>query len=71
MEKGKGKGEKGKKPKNQTYCRFLLKGTCKKGKDCDYSHNKAHAAPASDQTDHKKEKRKEAKARKKGCGGCC
>ena len=67
--KGKGKGENDKKPKNHTYCRLLQMGTCKKGKDCDYFHDKAHAAPASDQTDRKKEKRKEAKARKKAAAG--
>ena len=58
-----------KKPKSQTYCRSLQKGSCKKGKDCDYSHDEAHAAPASDRTDRKKEKRKEAKARKKATAG--
>ena len=64
--KGKGGGEQEKKPKSQTYCRFLQKGACKKGKDCDYSHDKAHAAPAADL---KKERRKEAKARKKAAAG--
>jgi hypothetical protein len=43
-----------------------LKGTCKKGKDCDFSHDKAQAAPAAER---KKEKRKEKKARKKAAAG--
>ena len=58
------KGER--KPKSQTLCRFLSKGTCKKGKDCDYSHDKTLAAPAAER---KKEKRKEKEARKKAAAG--
>jgi len=61
---GDGKGER--KPKSQTLCRFLVKGTCKKGKDCDYSHDKTLAAPAADR---KKEKRERKIARKKAAAG--
>ena len=64
--KGKGEGGQEQKPKSQTYCRFFRKGVCKKGKDSDYSHDKAHAAPAADL---KKERRKEAKARKEAAAG--
>jgi len=61
---GDGKGER--KPKSQTLCRFLSKGTCKKGKDCDYSHDKTLAAPAAER---KKEKRERKKTRKKAAAG--
>jgi hypothetical protein len=61
---GDGKGER--KPKSQTLCRFLSQGTCKKGKDCDYSHDKSLAAPAAER---KKEKRERRNARKKAAAG--
>ena len=43
-----------------------MKGTCKKGKDCDFSHDEAQAAPAAER---KKEKRKGKEARKKAAAG--
>ena len=51
------------KPKAQTLCRFFQKGNCKKADQCEFSHGKGSAAPATDSA--KKEKRKEKKARKK------
>ena len=64
--KGSGQPQDVQKPKGQTPCRFNLKGECKKGKDCDFLHEKGPAAPA---TDSKKEKRKERKKRKKAAAG--
>ena len=64
--KGDGKGAQIQKPQSQTLCRFHSKGTCKKGKDCDYSHDKTLAAPAAER---KKEKRERRNARKKAAAG--
>ena len=35
------KGDKEKKPKSETLCKFFKQGSCKKGDDCDFSHSQA------------------------------
>ena len=50
------------KPNNQIPCKCLLQGSCKKGKDCDFSHAGINVALAANSTN--KEQRKEKQARK-------
>ena len=53
-------------PKDRLIAGSTKRGHARRGKYCDFSHDKAHAAPAADL---KKERRKEAKARNKAAAG--
>ena len=76
-EKGKGKGKKGKSrspsrtrsmsPGSRSeICRFFAAGTCRRGKDCAFKHQKPAAAASSDERKSKKKNKKKSKKDKKG-----
>ena len=76
-EKGKGKGKKGKSrspsrtrsmsPGSRSeICRFFAAGTCRRGKDCAFKHQKPAAAASSDERKNKKKNKKKSKKDKKG-----